>query len=94
MRAETVGRGRAGGVVADRGQERRRAVEAAHLHGRDATPAPGLGEVLARVEDLAGHRQALDNVDVDPLDVSDDAGAEAHRTSVAPCRRSQRRGSR
>jgi hypothetical protein len=58
----------------------------------------GLGEPLAHVDDLAGARVAVDDDELDRLDVADDADPRRHgafgRTSAAPLWRSQRRGSR
>ena len=82
-------------VVAERADERRVAGQAGHLHRGDRAAARGRAEGLARDGDLARHREAVDDGEVDPLDVADDARA-AHRarTSAEPLSRSQRCGSR
>ncbi|MEZ5122691.1 MAG: hypothetical protein R2736_14110 [Solirubrobacterales bacterium] len=81
-------------VVAQRGEELGAARQPRHRDRGDATAPADLGERLRRVDDLPRPRQPLDDREVDPLDVPDDRGPRSsHSTSVAPWRRSQRRGS-
>ena len=85
-------------VGAERGEEERGAGELPELHRGDRAAAARGGEPLARVDDLAGVRQAVDDGELDVLDVPDDADRRRHpaggRTSAAPFWRSHRRGSR
>jgi hypothetical protein len=97
--ARELGSQRAGdAVVAERGEEGGMARELAQLHGRHGAATTGLSEPLTGVGDLAGAGEAVDDAELDVLDVADDAYARRHgacgRTSAAPFWRSQRRGSR
>ncbi len=95
-RAQLLDRPLAVLVVAHDRQEARAAREPGELDGGDGAAARGELEGLAHVQDLPGIRDVRDDRELDPLDVADDAGADApaHRCSAAPLSRSQRRGSR
>ena len=83
-------------VAAERGEEGRLAGELAELDRRDGAAAAGGSEPVAGVGDLAGLRERVDDGELDLLDMADDADPHRSggRTSAAPLRRNQRRGSR
>ena len=93
---ELVPRGGRDAVVAQRREEHGLPRELAQLDSGDGAAACGLAEPRARVDDLARFREVVDDGELHPLDVADDANARsaAHRTSVVPLARSQRLGSR
>jgi hypothetical protein len=94
-----VGSDGGGAVVAAEGREEGGcARELSELHRGDGAPAGRLGVVVRGVGDLARRRQAVDDAELDVLDVADDRDPRGHavwgRTSAAPLWRSQLRCSR
>ena len=58
-------------IVAEGGEELRRAGETGELHRRDRAAARRLLKGVIRVDDLAGARDVVPPDELDPLDVSD-----------------------